>query len=106
MLLKVVFDKTAFVKFKISNNSKQNIDETHSKQLKTHRNMYTIQWVSKISRKKSGNNKSRHFCQMFVISKRIPYPGYGFKNVKKVYSLAYGFLFFVISIPEQSKSCN
>jgi hypothetical protein len=43
---------------------------------------------------------------MFVISKRIPYPGYGFKNVKKVYSLAYGFLFFVISIPEQSKSCN
>ncbi len=31
MLLKVVFDKTAFVKFKISNNFKQNIDETHSR---------------------------------------------------------------------------
>jgi hypothetical protein len=31
ILLKVVFDKTAFVKFKISNNLKQNIDETHSK---------------------------------------------------------------------------
>jgi hypothetical protein len=29
MLLKVVFDKTVFVKFKISNNNKQNIDETH-----------------------------------------------------------------------------
>ncbi len=29
MLLKAFFDKTAFVKFKISNNSKQNIDETH-----------------------------------------------------------------------------
>ncbi len=29
MLLKVVFDKIAFVKFKISNNNKQNIDETH-----------------------------------------------------------------------------
>ncbi len=29
MLPKVAFDKTAFVKFKISNNSKQNIDETH-----------------------------------------------------------------------------
>ncbi len=27
MLLKVVFDKTVFVKFKISNNFKQNIDE-------------------------------------------------------------------------------
>ncbi len=29
MPLKVVFDKTAFVKFRIINNSKQNIDETH-----------------------------------------------------------------------------
>jgi hypothetical protein len=28
---KVVFDNTVFVKFKISNNSKQNIDETDSK---------------------------------------------------------------------------
>jgi hypothetical protein len=32
--LPAVFDKTAFDKFKISNNFKQNIDETHSKQLK------------------------------------------------------------------------
>jgi hypothetical protein len=31
MLLKVVFDKKALVKFKISNYFKQNIDETHSK---------------------------------------------------------------------------
>ncbi len=29
MLLKVEFDKTAFVKFKISSNFKQNMDETH-----------------------------------------------------------------------------
>jgi hypothetical protein len=29
MLLKVVFDKTAFVKFKIINNLKQKIGETH-----------------------------------------------------------------------------
>jgi hypothetical protein len=34
MLPKVVSDKTAFVKFNISNNLKQNIDETHSKQPK------------------------------------------------------------------------
>jgi hypothetical protein len=27
MLLKVIFDKTAFVKFEISNNFKQNFDE-------------------------------------------------------------------------------
>jgi hypothetical protein len=35
MLPKVVFDKTMFVKFKISNNLKQNIDETNSKQKKS-----------------------------------------------------------------------
>ncbi len=29
MHLKVAFDKTSFVKFKISNNFTQNIDETH-----------------------------------------------------------------------------
>jgi hypothetical protein len=34
MLLKVVFDKTAFVKFKISNYFIQNIDEIHLKQQK------------------------------------------------------------------------
>ncbi len=32
---KGVFDKTMFVKFKISNNFKQNIDETDSKQQKS-----------------------------------------------------------------------
>jgi hypothetical protein len=31
MLLKAVIEKTAFVKFKINKNFKQNIDETHSK---------------------------------------------------------------------------
>jgi hypothetical protein len=37
MLLKVIFYKTEFVKFKISNNFKQNIDETDSKQPEIHR---------------------------------------------------------------------
>ncbi len=32
--MKVVFDKTAFVKFRISDNFKQNIDKTHWKQQK------------------------------------------------------------------------
>jgi hypothetical protein len=35
MLLKDIFDKTSFEKFKISNNFKRNIDETHSKQPKS-----------------------------------------------------------------------
>ncbi len=34
MLPKVVFDKTAFVKLKIGNNFKHNIDETYSNQPK------------------------------------------------------------------------
>ncbi len=37
MLLKVVFDKTAFVKFNISNNFKQNIDEALLKKTKIYR---------------------------------------------------------------------
>jgi hypothetical protein len=51
MLPKVVFDKTAFVKFKISNNFKQNIDETHSKQPKTHRKIHTGLWILKSQEK-------------------------------------------------------
>jgi hypothetical protein len=51
MLLKAVFDKTVFVKFKISYNVKQNIDETHSKQLKLPLKIHTSIWILKISRK-------------------------------------------------------
>ncbi len=45
---------TVFVKFEISNNIEQNIDETDSKQ--------QISWE-----KKSANQKSRDFCQIFVL---------------------------------------
>ncbi len=64
----------SFVKFMIINNFKQNIDETYSKQPKIHRNIHTSLWILKISRKKSANQKSRDFWQMFVIPKRKPYP--------------------------------
>jgi hypothetical protein len=74
MLLKVVFDKTLFVKFKISNNFKQNVNKTHLKQPKIQRKIHTSLGIFKISRKKSANQKSRDFCQMFVTSKKIPYP--------------------------------
>jgi hypothetical protein len=69
MLLKVVFDKTMFVKFK------QNIDEKQSKQPKINRKIDTSQRILKISRKKSASKKSWDFCQKFVISqkKTIPY---------------------------------
>jgi hypothetical protein len=36
MLLKVFFDKTVFLKFKISNHFERNIDETDLKQSKIH----------------------------------------------------------------------
>jgi hypothetical protein len=41
MLQKIIFDKTAFVKFKISNNFLKNIVETHLKQPKIHRKILT-----------------------------------------------------------------
>ncbi len=70
MLLKVIFDTTAFVKFKFSNNFKPNIDETHSKQPNIHRKIRTSQWIIKISRRKSANQMSQYFSQMFVIYKK------------------------------------
>jgi hypothetical protein len=45
MLLKVIFDKKVFVKFKISNNFTQNIDETHSKQPNIHKKIHTSLWI-------------------------------------------------------------
>ncbi len=51
-LLKVVFDKTAFVKLKISNNFTQNLNETHSKQSKIHRKIHSNLWILKNLKKK------------------------------------------------------
>ncbi len=44
------------------------------------------------------NQKSRDFFQKFVISKKKPIPKGMDLKIYKIYSLAYGFLFFVISI--------
>jgi hypothetical protein len=60
-LLKVIFDKTAFVKFKITNNFKQNIEETHSKQPKIHMKIHTTLWILKITRKKIAMQKNQDF---------------------------------------------
>jgi hypothetical protein len=46
MLQMEVFDETAFVKLKFSNNFKQNIDETASKQPKIHGKIHTSLWIS------------------------------------------------------------
>ncbi len=62
----MVFDKIAFVKFKTSNNLKQNIDETHLKQPKIHRlNPYQPMDFENQIRKP----KVSRLCQMFVIVK-------------------------------------
>jgi hypothetical protein len=69
LLLKVVFDKIAFGKFNVSNNFKQNVDETHSKQPKKSVGKFKLAYgFEKSLEKKSVNQKSRDFCQMFVIS--------------------------------------
>ncbi len=47
MLPKVVFDKTAFVKIKTSNNIQQNIDDTDLQQPKIHRKICTSLWILK-----------------------------------------------------------
>ncbi len=73
-----IFDETAFFKFKISNNFKQNIDETDLKQPKILRKIHTSLWNLKISSKKSPNQKARDFCKIFVISSKNPK---GFKNL-------------------------
>ena len=62
MLPKIFFDKNMFVKFKIINYLKQNIDETDSKQSKIHRKIHTSLWILKISRKEFANQKSPDFC--------------------------------------------
>jgi hypothetical protein len=41
---------------------------------------------------------SQDFCQIFLIYTKNHRLGYGFKNLQKIYRLAYGFLFFVILI--------
>jgi len=64
MLPKVVFNKTAFVKFKISNNIKQNIGETDWKQPQIHRkNPYQPMGFKNLKKKKSTKQKSRDFRQ-------------------------------------------
>jgi hypothetical protein len=100
-LLKVIFNKIAFVKFKISNNFKQNVDETHSKQLKIHRKNHTSLWILKISRKTSENQSLKTLPNVCDSKKENHTLEYGFKNLWKIQSLANGFLFFVISISEQ-----
>jgi hypothetical protein len=72
MLLKVIFDKTAFVKFKINNNFKQNIDETHSEQPKIHRKIHTSLGILKISRPYTQTKKqvSRLLLNVFDFQKK------------------------------------
>jgi hypothetical protein len=57
MLLKVVFDKRAFVKVTISNNFKQNIDGARSKQQKIHRKSIPAYGFKK-SQEKNPRSKS------------------------------------------------
>ncbi len=74
MLLKVVFDKTVFVEFKISNNFKQNIDETHSKQPKLPLKIHTSKRIFKTSKKNARPRSLETFAKSLWFPKRKPYP--------------------------------
>ncbi len=72
----ILFYKNAsegFVKFKISGNFKQNIDETDSKQPKIQRKIQTSLWIFKIQEKNCKPKVSR-ILQMFLISKTNTIP--------------------------------
>ncbi len=63
--------KTAFVKFKIRNNFKQNIDGTHSKQTKIHGKNTSV-WILKISRKNPETKSLKTFANVCNFQKTIP----------------------------------
>ncbi len=75
-------DKKVFVKFKISINFKQNIDETHLKQPKIHcmENLYQPMDLKKSQEKNPQTQKFQDFCQIFVISMKNHALGYGFTS--------------------------
>jgi hypothetical protein len=68
------------------------------------KNIHNSLWILKISRKSNANQKSWDFSQMFLISKNKARALWkktnGFKNLWKIYSIACGFSFFVISISD------
>jgi hypothetical protein len=72
MLPKVVFEQTAFVKLKFSKNlNKTLMNQILKKQPNIYRQIHTSPWILKISReKKSANQESRDYCQVFVISNK------------------------------------
>jgi hypothetical protein len=79
--LKAVFDKTAFVKFIISNNFKQNMHKTHSKLPKIHWEIHTSLWIFEISRKNFREPKVlRLLPNVCDFQKENHAQGYGFNN--------------------------
>jgi hypothetical protein len=58
MLLKVIFEKAVFVKFKISKKFQQNIDETNPKLPKINRKIHTSLCILKNVKKKNLRTKS------------------------------------------------
>jgi hypothetical protein len=71
-------------------------DETDSNQPKI------LGKKSKISRKNPQTKSLKAFAKCFEFQKENRTLEYGFKNLYKIYSLADGFLFFVISISRKT----
>ena len=80
MLLKVVFNKTAFVKFKIINNFKQNIHKTHSNNQKSIEISLPADGFHK-SQEKNPRIISIKTFALCLLSQKKPTLGYVLKNL-------------------------
>jgi hypothetical protein len=90
-----------FLAHKTPSYVKQNCDESHSTQTKIHRKFkihYQPVVFLNLKKKNSLTKRLKTFAKCCDFQKENHTLGYGYKNLQKIFSLAYGFLFFVISI--------
>jgi hypothetical protein len=92
MLLKVIFDKKAFVKFKIGDNFKQKIDEYIQNNQKSIGKAISVDF--KNLKKNSANQKSRYFSRCLWFPKIIPYPRVWI--LKSIENLLHGLWIFIL----------
>jgi hypothetical protein len=63
----------------------------HIKTNKNHRKIHASLWILQIPKQIRGPKVSRLLPDVCDFQKENHTPGYGFKNLYKIYSLAYGF---------------
>jgi hypothetical protein len=102
LLLKTIFDKPAFVKFKINNNlNKIILKHIQNNQTSIGKSIPALAYKFENTQEKNPQTKVSRFLLNFCdFQNENNTLGYGYKNLQKSYSLGYGFLFFVIFISD------